>query len=161
MFQHPGCPQALLSVAASAASLLAAMPTAGQQSRRRKGSNNGSKSLPQPMKLNGHSYVHRAMKLERQAAVRLRAAQEAEAELLAARTREQVRCLSCQTLSVLLLVGWCGLYMRLQWSQYAVACCWVICCVLVSFMGSLTRARSQVVVRLHAHMCAVLSCCKL
>jgi hypothetical protein len=68
------------------------MPTAAQQSRRRKGgrSTTGNRCSQQQMKLNGHSYVHRAMRLELQAAAHLQALQEVQAEWLAARTREQV-----------------------------------------------------------------------
>ncbi|WIA11141.1 hypothetical protein OEZ85_011284 [Tetradesmus obliquus] len=65
------------------------MPTAAQ--RRKAGKNaKGGVGVQQQLKLNGHSYVHRAMRLERQAAVHLAALQEVEADVLAARTREQL-----------------------------------------------------------------------
>jgi hypothetical protein len=71
--------------------MLAGRPTA-QQSRRRKRSKNAitSSFTQHGMKLNGHLYVHRAMSLQLQAAAHKERLQAVEAELLAARTREQV-----------------------------------------------------------------------
>jgi hypothetical protein len=72
------------------------MPSTKQQQRRRKAKKPGThaSAKQKEMKLNGNQYVHKCLLMELQMAAHQQQLQEAEAQLLTAGTREQVRLCS-------------------------------------------------------------------